>query len=456
MRNVLHTQTAQSKKLLDILVKQPTFQIPTASLVGSYITSRGWQLAPMSFNHRPALPDGHSAFSTLQSIFWSRAPYGELNLGRRVCAPIAEAIEASIPVAQVQGAIHEYVQKHIVDPMVTFLHSVATELNMDQAAVNLLLTPFRIEAAESPLRFTAGIHAEYKKALLLSYKNTWQAFFRFGPGAVSAITQGIWSWYQGSTASLITLATQSVLTYAAGVIASQQRKLVAQLSKTVCTLSSQPLADAQLQKKLLALLPSLILSDILDGTFFTRAQQGMDNYHAQGQQAGAGGPPAVSLAPGEALVPATQPAPVPAVTPSQAAWDYLLALIAANPAYLHTPNNTDMKHLERKRVSHHPVRGLIYVMSNVAFVPGMVKIGLTKNAAVLRAKQLRTTGVPKPFKVEQEHQTDHTAYFECFMHIVFGKVRVAREREFFNAPLPLVAEVAAAIMPVAYHELRRL
>ena len=75
--------------------------------------------------------------------------------------------------------------------------------------------------------------------------------------------------------------------------------------------------------------------------------------------------------------------------------------------------------------------GYVYVMSNPS-MPGMVKIGMTKNDPRLRAKDLTTaTGVPAAFKVDGYIKTDNYHQVERIAHDHFHEFRINGAREFF-------------------------
>jgi len=85
--------------------------------------------------------------------------------------------------------------------------------------------------------------------------------------------------------------------------------------------------------------------------------------------------------------------------------------------------------------------GFIYVMSNPA-MPGIVKIGRTINHPKARAKDLHTTGVAAPFKVEFAMWADNHEDIEIDIHEQFNEFRITPNREFFRVD---AMEVAAAI-----------
>jgi hypothetical protein len=77
--------------------------------------------------------------------------------------------------------------------------------------------------------------------------------------------------------------------------------------------------------------------------------------------------------------------------------------------------------------------GFVYVMLNPAF-PGLVKVGMTERTVNMRARELRTTGVPSRFIVLwQEYVSDANAVEEA-MHKRFTGYRYEEDREFFSVP----------------------
>ncbi|KAJ3146035.1 hypothetical protein HDU89_006765 [Geranomyces variabilis] len=399
----------------------------------------------MVFATVPALP-GKLKFTVLQSIFSKWAPNSTRNLRERMCEPIAAALEESLPVTVLQASVSKLLEATL-RTIHGFLTQLARALQMDSQATDLLRQPFQAAYQDTALQFVAGWKLMYRNELMKTFSADWHTFFQTGIGAVGRMTT-----------SLVDIAQKIALAHTAFIISSLQDDLVRLLDMTINNLTSRPLASAQLSNSLLPLLSPIFFSDVLDGTFFTRADLALETYHgallARQLRQSAGMPLPAGV---KSITPAQQqPTGLIAnsVPTAAAAWSELAKIINDYPVLLHHPDDSELQTLERKRASHSPKPGVIYVMGNDAFVPGMYKIGLSCYPPVLRAKKLRTTGVPKPFRVEQEHKADHTAYFELFMHIIFKNVRVVREREFFQAPLPIIDMVAAAVSKIAYHELR--
>ena len=79
------------------------------------------------------------------------------------------------------------------------------------------------------------------------------------------------------------------------------------------------------------------------------------------------------------------------------------------------------------------MKGYVYVLTNEA-MPGLVKIGRSKHAAGVRAKQIYKgdTGVPLPFDVHFECLFDDCIEGEALVHEELQDERVNPNREFFR------------------------
>ena len=75
--------------------------------------------------------------------------------------------------------------------------------------------------------------------------------------------------------------------------------------------------------------------------------------------------------------------------------------------------------------------GFVYVLTNES-MPGIVKIGRTSKEPNKRMDELYTTGVPTPFELAYSVQVSNAKAVENEMHRLFGKVRIAGNREFFK------------------------
>jgi hypothetical protein len=80
--------------------------------------------------------------------------------------------------------------------------------------------------------------------------------------------------------------------------------------------------------------------------------------------------------------------------------------------------------------------GYIYILTNES-MPGVVKVGRTERQPETRSKELHTTGVPQPFKLEYFVFVDDCQTVEQQIHsLLEGKgQRTSSNREFFNAHL---------------------
>ena len=86
--------------------------------------------------------------------------------------------------------------------------------------------------------------------------------------------------------------------------------------------------------------------------------------------------------------------------------------------------------------------GFIYVLSNPS-MPGLLKVGRTDRQPEERARELGTTGVPQPFKIEYSISVADTVIAETEIHRLLDLrgLRAHERREFFNADLEGVLDV---------------
>jgi T5orf172 domain len=75
--------------------------------------------------------------------------------------------------------------------------------------------------------------------------------------------------------------------------------------------------------------------------------------------------------------------------------------------------------------------GYVYIMTNSS-MPGLVKIGSTNFQPDERARQLSTTGVPRPFQVVAFQRFENELRAEKELHAMFSQHRVHSRREFFE------------------------
>ena len=77
----------------------------------------------------------------------------------------------------------------------------------------------------------------------------------------------------------------------------------------------------------------------------------------------------------------------------------------------------------------------VYILSNPA-MPGLIKIGHTKNHPGERVKQLsRSSGIPVPFDVEWVYSCYNAIELEREIHKHLDSYRVNNNREFFQIPV---------------------
>jgi len=77
--------------------------------------------------------------------------------------------------------------------------------------------------------------------------------------------------------------------------------------------------------------------------------------------------------------------------------------------------------------------GYIYCLSNPVYA-GILKVGMTERTPEERIKELFTTGVPSPFKIEFAKRVKDPKGKESTLHILLDKYteRVWHRREFFR------------------------
>jgi hypothetical protein len=81
--------------------------------------------------------------------------------------------------------------------------------------------------------------------------------------------------------------------------------------------------------------------------------------------------------------------------------------------------------------------GFIYIMSNPSYHSGWVKIGKSdRDPEEFRRSELETTGVAHSFKVEYYAYVDDHNNVERDVHSKLQHVRVNKQREFFEVPVP--------------------
>lgn len=76
--------------------------------------------------------------------------------------------------------------------------------------------------------------------------------------------------------------------------------------------------------------------------------------------------------------------------------------------------------------------GEVYILHNCSFRPNLLKIGMTTTRAQVRAKHLRTTGVPEHFTVLFSLHVADAEHVERRLHVRFDEHRATSDREFFR------------------------
>ena len=94
------------------------------------------------------------------------------------------------------------------------------------------------------------------------------------------------------------------------------------------------------------------------------------------------------------------------------------------------------------------IKGAVYVATNSA-MPGLVKIGRTTAGGVKRRlKELQSTGVPCPFKLEYSvvcTTEGHAMMLELAVHRELGRWRYNEKREFFRVPVERAYETLSSV-----------
>ena len=84
----------------------------------------------------------------------------------------------------------------------------------------------------------------------------------------------------------------------------------------------------------------------------------------------------------------------------------------------------------------------VYILSNPAYSPSIVKIGYTSSTPELRKESIdRSTGVPIPFKVEYAKQCRNGRELEQAVHAYLAKERINPNKEFFQISLEEARQV---------------
>lgn len=89
-------------------------------------------------------------------------------------------------------------------------------------------------------------------------------------------------------------------------------------------------------------------------------------------------------------------------------------------------------------------KGYVYVLSNPS-IPGLLKIGRSKNGGGKRAVDLYQTGVPTPFVLEFEVLVEDAHQAEILTHEALKENRVNTGREFFQVDITQAIEAILSI-----------
>ena len=77
------------------------------------------------------------------------------------------------------------------------------------------------------------------------------------------------------------------------------------------------------------------------------------------------------------------------------------------------------------------ISGYVYILSNKS-MPGIFKVGKTKNHISVRLNDLRSTGVPDDFNIEMIVKSSNEDFLEKTIHRTLSIYRINRKREFFK------------------------
>lgn len=82
----------------------------------------------------------------------------------------------------------------------------------------------------------------------------------------------------------------------------------------------------------------------------------------------------------------------------------------------------------------------IYILTNPS-MPDLIKVGKTTKHPSSRMKELNSTGVPKPFKLQLSLIVEDCSLAEKHAHRILSKYRVNQKREFFKIPVKKAIEM---------------
>ena len=92
-----------------------------------------------------------------------------------------------------------------------------------------------------------------------------------------------------------------------------------------------------------------------------------------------------------------------------------------------------------------PLLGVVYALSNPA-MPGLLKIGFTQNLPRRLFELSQETGVPMPFRLEWQYDTDQPAIVEATIHTALNEYRLNPGKEFFMISVAEFNEAVAELL----------
>ncbi len=116
-----------------------------------------------------------------------------------------------------------------------------------------------------------------------------------------------------------------------------------------------------------------------------------------------------------------------------------------NTIYLCTAeNNPVCDNCKKLLLEVHPIKGLIYVLSNPS-MQDVLKIGLSTRNVETRVKELETTGVPAPFQIEAYFPSNAPEQHEAQIHNALKEFRLSN-REFFKVDIGIAVNVISSLL----------
>jgi hypothetical protein len=99
-----------------------------------------------------------------------------------------------------------------------------------------------------------------------------------------------------------------------------------------------------------------------------------------------------------------------------------------------------LKSLDRSKARYRDI-GWLYVLRNPAFKDSLLKVGKTARFPTERAKELGgSTSVPQEFRLLHYVHVGDRHEAEKYVHRLLAPSRYREDREFFEAPLPRIAD----------------